>query len=206
MNFTGREYNLVAEETAADMEDAGEVTALLTAFARGEQTAADRLLPIVYEELRRIARRRRWRWGNRHMPGTTSLVHEAFVNLVDRSHTDWQSLAHFYYFASVAMRNVLIDNAKRACRQKRGGAHGEAEFEAAGITRQRGEELLAVDMALNRLALADPRLGQIVECRFFGGLTIEETADAVGISPATVKRGWDTARAWLYKELKPGVM
>ena len=188
------------------MEETGEVTALLSAFSQGEPAAADRLMPLVYEELRRIARRRRWRWGNRRMPGTTSLVHEAYVNLVDRSHADWQSLAHFYYFASVAMRNVLIDSAKRACRQKRGGGEGLADFEGAGVTEQRGAELLSVDLALNRLALADPRLGRIVECRFFGGLTIEETADALSISPATVKRGWDMARSWIYKELKPGVM
>lgn len=107
------------------MEDRGEVTALLRAFARGERGAADRLMPLVYGELRQIARR--WRWGNRPMPGTTSLVHEAFVNLVDRSHGDWQSLAHFYYFASVAMRNVLIDAAKSASRQKRGGGEQLAE-------------------------------------------------------------------------------
>jgi RNA polymerase sigma-70 factor (ECF subfamily) len=191
---------------ASAIEDGGDVTALLTAFARGEARAADRLIPLVYDELRQIARRRRWRWGNRQMPGTTSLVHEAFVNLVDRSHGDWQSLAHFYYFASVAMRNVLIDSAKSSCRQKRGGGGVIAETDSLAITEQRSEDLLAVDLALSRLAQADPRLSQIVECRFFGGLTIEETAGALGISPATVKRGWDTARAWLFKELKPGAL
>jgi RNA polymerase sigma factor (TIGR02999 family) len=180
------------------------VTALLAAFAKGEREAADQVIPLVYEELRRIAHQRRWQWGNRESPGTTSLVHEAYINLVDRTRHDWESRTHFYYFASVAMRNVLIDSAKRLCRQKRGGGRSEATLpdEVAG-SRQRGEELLALDEVLDRLKLADQRLGQIVECRFFGGLTVEETAEALTLSAATVKRGWDTARAWLYKELNP---
>lgn len=178
----------------------GPVTALLAAFDRGEPEAADHLLPLVYEELRHIARRRRWQWGQRKAPGTTSLVHEAYLNLVDRSHPHWQNRAHFFYFASVAMRNLLIDSAKHACRKKRAGELPERSSDMA-VTLQRGEELLALDLALDRLLAADARLGHIVECRFFGGLTVQETAEALALSPATVKRGWDAARVWLYREM-----
>ncbi|MEZ5352475.1 MAG: ECF-type sigma factor [Bryobacteraceae bacterium] len=186
------------------MGTAADVTTLLAAFARGKREAADELIPLVYDELRKIARLRRFRWSGPHSPGTTSLVHEAYVNLVDQSRCQWEDRSHFFYFASVAMRNILIDNARRWGRQKRGGGAGELPLEHLHLASVgRAEELLAVDEALGKLGANNQRLSQIVECRFFGGLTVEETAQALSISPATVKRGWDSARAWLFKELGP---
>jgi len=186
------------------MEQAPNLTQLLSSFAKGDVRAAEQVIPLVYDELHRIAHRRRWQWGGSESPGTTSLVHEVYVNLVERSHADWRDRSHFFYFASVAMRNILIDSAKRVSRAKRGG--GEPQIppgEHTFVSEQRSDELLALDQVLDRLRSSDERLSRIVECRFFGGLSVEETADALAISPATVKRGWDTARAWLYKELKP---
>jgi RNA polymerase sigma factor (TIGR02999 family) len=181
----------------------GDVTSLLVAFARGQREAADELIPLVYDELRRIARQRRFRWGSEDSPGTTSLVHEAYTNLVDRQRCEWSDRQHFFHFASVAMRNVLIDNARRVQRRKRAGNHVDASLdEIVLVSENRTEELIAVDEALSRLEAADQRLSRIVECRFYGGLTIDETAEALDLSPATVKRGWDTARAWLFKELR----
>jgi RNA polymerase sigma factor (TIGR02999 family) len=179
------------------------VTSLLAAFARGHREAADELIPLVYDELRRIARQRRFRWGAGLSPGTTSLVHEAYANLVDRQRSAWSDRQHFFRFASVAMRNVLIDNARRVQRRKRAGGGAAASLDdIVLVSENRTEDLIAVDEALSRLEAADQRLSRIVECRFYGGLTIDETAEALDLSPATVKRGWDTARAWLFKELR----
>jgi RNA polymerase sigma factor (TIGR02999 family) len=184
------------------MEGPGDVTALLAAYSRGQSKALDQLLPLVYDELRRLAHRRRYQWREEPAPGTTSLVHEAYLNLVDHSRCQWQDRRHFFYFASVAMRNILIDNARRYRRLKRSGdAEPLERHEPRLVSQARSEELLALDDALTRLQQADERLAHIVECRFFGGLSIEETAEALSLSPATVKRGWITARSWLYKEL-----
>ncbi len=158
-------------------------------------------LPVVYDELRKLARHRRRQIGDRQAPGTTSLVHEAFVNLAARDDLRWETRGHFLYFASVAMRNLLIDNVKRHESLKRAGVQLSLD-DVPLVSEQRGEEILELDEALTRLTGADARLGRIVECRFYGGLTIEETAEALTVSPATVKRGWDAARAWLFKELR----
>lgn len=185
------------------MAGEGDVTGLLAAYGRGESQALEQLLPLVYDELRRLARLRRWRWQDPQTPGTTSLVHEAYLNLVDQTRRHWQDRRHFLYFASLTMRNILIDNARRYGRQKRSGDHQAIDSHGPALVSQaRSEELLALDEALLRLERADERLARIVECRFFGGLTVEECAEALSLSPATVKRGWTTARAWLYKELK----
>jgi RNA polymerase sigma factor (TIGR02999 family) len=131
-------------------------------------------------------------------------VHEAYLKLVDHTRCSYENRSHFLYFASIAMKNVLIDNARRSQRIKRGGEVEQARVEEDMlVSEERTEEILAVDEALTRLKERDARFGEIVECRFFGGLTVEETAEALSLSPATVKRGWDTARAWLFKELKP---
>jgi RNA polymerase sigma factor (TIGR02999 family) len=181
------------------------LTALLTAFAQGDRGAAEELLPVVYEELRRIAHRRRWQWRGKDAPNTTSLVHEVFLHLSAGHSEPWASRAHFFYFASVAMRNVLVDHARHLQRAKRGGGLQRVELrEQTRISEQKSVELLALDEALSELGAREPRLLQIVECRFFGGLTVEETAEALDISTATVKRGWDTARAWLYQHLHGG--
>jgi len=178
-----------------------DLTELLAAFSRGDENAARQLLPLVYDELHAIARRRRWQWSGSSGPGTTSLVHEAYINLANRSAGLWENRAHFFYVASVAMRNILIDAAKRQSRARHGGGKRRASIQEVAVPPDRSDELLSLDDALGRLEQADSRLGRIVECRFFGGLTIDETAQALSLSPATVKRGWETARSWLYKEL-----
>lgn len=181
------------------------LTALLGAFAHGEDGAADAVLPLVYAELRRIAHRRRWQWNEQESPDTTSLVHEAYLRLASREGEAWENRGHFFYFASVAMRSILVDHARNVHRGKRGGGWHQVELtESAAVSVQKSAELLALDEALERLVTQEARLAQIVECRFFGGLTVEETAEALGIAPATVKRGWDTARAWLFQHLRGG--
>lgn len=184
------------------METRDEVTAALAA-AGGDATALDRVLPVVYDELRALARRHRWQWRNDQAPGTVSLVHEAYLKLVDQTRIRWESRAQFFYLASRAMRSILIDHARRLSRLKRGGGADAIPIdEELLVAASRSDELLSLDDALTRLAGHDPDLARIVECRFFGGLTIEETAAALGVSPATVKRGWTSARARLYQDLQ----
>jgi RNA polymerase sigma factor (TIGR02999 family) len=182
------------------VDNCEDVTALVRKLGSGDRDVLDRLLPLVYDELKVLARRHRYRWRGEHTPGTLSLVHEAYLKLADQTRVDWQCRAQFFYLASLAMRHILVDNARRFQRRKRVGA--EASLDGLTlVSRERSAELLALDDALDRLKARDDRLGRIVECRFFGGLTIEETAEAVGASPATVKRGWDEARARLYQDL-----
>jgi RNA polymerase sigma factor (TIGR02999 family) len=181
------------------------VTALLRRYQAGDSSALEELLPLVYDELRGLARMHRARVGADGLkaPGTISLVHEAYLRLVDQRHVDWQSRAQFYCLASRAMRSVLVDRARWHRRQKRGGGWRKVELEdELVISRERAVEVVALDGALERLLGRDERLGRIVECRFFGGLTVDQTADALGVSPATVKRGWNVARSWLYDELR----
>jgi RNA polymerase sigma factor (TIGR02999 family) len=185
------------------MPEPDNLTTLLSAFAQGEKGAAERVVPLVYDELRRIAHRRRWQWVSQDAPATTSLVHEAYAHLMKREVESWENRAHFFYFASVAMRNILVDHAKHVHREKRGGGKRQVELaEQMLVSEQKSTELLALNEALDQLAVEEERLARIVECRFFGGLTVEETAEALSISPATVKRGWDTARAWLFQRLR----
>ena len=183
------------------MPDRDDVTILLKGMARGDSGAADRLMSLVYDELRQMARRHRSTWRQSPL-GTQSLVHEAYLKLVDQSTVEWSSRGQFFAIASKAMRSILIDNARHYLRLKREGGRERVELEEGLlVSAARSEELIALDAALERLRQADPRLGTIVECRFFGGLTIEETADAIGSSPATVKRDWAAARTWLFREL-----
>lgn len=179
------------------------VTDLLVDYARGDRDAFDRLIPQVYEELRVMARRERFRWRGFDAPGTESLVHEAYAKLVDQTRVDWSSRAQFFCLAATAMRSILVDNARARKRQKRGGDRRRVDLNEDLIAaEQADEELLSLDRALDALADRDARLARIVECRFFGGLTIEETAEAMEISPATVKRGWSTARSWLFDRIR----
>lgn len=179
-----------------------DVTALLVAVSCGDRQALDLLLPLVYEELGRLAHQHRYRWNGQPSPGTQSLVHEAYLKLADQSRITWQSRAQFFYLASVAMRSILVDNARRHRRQKRGGNQRAVPLDdVVLVSREKSDELLALDEALVRLKVHDERQVRIVECRFFGGLTVEETAEVLGISSATVKRGWDQARARLYEDL-----
>lgn len=183
------------------MSDREQVTVLLRGMAEGEPEAGNRLLAVVYDQLRQMARRHRAGW-RRSPLGTQSLVHEAFLKLVDQTHVQWQSRGQFFAIASKAMRSILIDNARHYLRLKREGGRERVELdEGLLVSAARSDDLLALDLSLERLHAVEPRLAALVECRFFGGLTIEETAEALGTSPATVKRDWAAARTWLYREL-----
>jgi len=167
----------------------------------GDPEALRRVLPLVYGELRSMARRHRAGWRD-DAPGTASLVHEAYNKLAGLSQVQWKSRAQFFYLASRAMRSILIDHAKHRSRAKRGGGQQPDALEDDVPTDQNADELIAIDEALTRLGEGNERLARIVECRVFGGLTIEETGEALALSPASVKRGWALARTWLFKELQ----
>ncbi len=182
------------------------VTALLRAHASGDPDALARLLPRVYDELRRIARGRLRRERDDHTLSTADLVHEAYLELMPLDRVDWQSRTHFFAVASRAMRNVLVDHAERRGAAKRGGGVRAASLDELleaqlPATERSLDDLIAINDALARLEAIDPRKARVVECRFFGGLSLEETAEALGSSPATVSRDWAFARAWLHREL-----
>jgi RNA polymerase sigma factor (TIGR02999 family) len=186
-----------------DPASSADVTVLLAQLVQGDPQAASRLVPLVYSELRQMAARYMRRERVDHTLQTTALVHEAYLKLVDQSSANWQNRAHFFGVASQVMRHILIDHARANMREKRGGGcQVIALDEGLVFSPEQSEELLEVDAALQRLAELDPRQGKIVELRFFGGLTVEETAAALGISPKTVKRDWSVAKAWLHGELK----
>ena len=178
------------------------ITTLLQAHAAGDAAAIQQLLPRVYDQLRRIARDRLRRERPGHTLAVTDLVHEAFLKLLPLERVDWQSRAHFFAIASRAMRNVLVDHAERRGAAKRGAGATILPLEhAAAATVQPLEDLIALSEALTRLERLDARQAQVVECRFFGGLSLDETAEALNTSAATVSRDWAFARAWLHNEL-----
>ncbi len=183
----------------------GPVTQFLRELQAGDQNAFDRLFPLVYAELRRTADHLLRREQPGHTLQPTALVHEAYLRLVNRASLDWQSRAHFLAVAARAMRQILVDYARRRGAVKRGGGviHARLGDEVAGVDAPL-EDLMALDDALNRLGDIDARLRQVVEFRFFGGLTEEEIADILGITTRTAQRDWARARAWLYKELYQG--
>lgn len=179
-----------------------DITGLLLAFARGEPKALDALMPIVYEELRRIAHHHMRREASGHTLDTTGLVHEAYLKLVDGQRVEWRDRNHFYSTASRAMRRVLVDHARGRHRAKRGDGELHVPLiDDLYLTDSQAEHLIALDEALERLHASSERRCRVVECRFFGGLSLQETADALGISLASVKREWALARAWLNREL-----
>lgn len=186
------------------------VSRLLARARRGDHEAFDDLLPLVYDELRRLAELQRRRWEGNETLNATALVHEAYLRLVDQSAPEYRDRAHFLAVASRAMRHILIDYARRRAAQKRGGRLRRLSLEEIESALKRAEDpadardeaLLALEKSLERLEQEDPRQSRIVECRFFGGMTIPDTAEALGISPATVKRGWAAARVWLYRDLR----
>jgi RNA polymerase sigma factor (TIGR02999 family) len=191
-----------------DPQQTAAVGRLLDALRAGDRQAFDQLLPLVYGELHHLAEQQRRRWSGDDTLNTTALVHEAYLRLAGQSTPAWRSRPHFLAVAARAMRHILLDYAKSKQRAKRGGGQHRVslqEIESAlkgGDPADAGAEaLLALDDALRRLDEHDPRQSRIVECRFFGGMPIQDTADALGISPATVKRGWAMAQAWLYREL-----
>jgi len=179
------------------------ITDLLLQIRDGSPEALDRLFPLVYEALRRIARRQLHGERPGHSLDTTGLVHETYLRLVDHDRLQWQDRGHFFALASRAMRQILVDYARRYRALRRGGgAHHQELREEDAATDERGETLIALDEALERLAAINPRLNQVVECRYFGGLTEEETAEALGVTTRTVQRDWAKARGWLYLELR----
>jgi RNA polymerase sigma factor (TIGR02999 family) len=182
----------------------GDVTGMVRALQTGEREAADRLLTVLYDELRRLARSHLRRERPEHTLNATSLVHEAYLRLVQHRHQNWQSRAHFFGAASMAMRRVLVDHARGRLALKR---HADVRVGLTGcdpVDRSASvlDEVIAIDAALDRLAALDPRLARIVDCRYFAGLTIEETAEAIGVSHTTVSDGWRFARAWLERALR----
>jgi RNA polymerase sigma factor (TIGR02999 family) len=190
-----------------------EVTRLLEALQRGDRAALDRLLPFIYDELHNVAHGQRQRWQGDHTLDTTALVHEAYLKLVDRSRASWESRAHFLATAAKAMRHILINYARDRRALKRGGDRRKLSLDelsheldgAAVVSDDNAELLIALDAALETLAQVNERQSRIVECRFFGGLTIEETAAALGISTASVSRGWALAQVRLFQDVQKQV-
>ena len=179
-----------------------EVTQLLIAWSNGEEEALEKLVPLIYDELRRIARRYMKREPAGHTLQTTALVNEAYLRLIEQKGMKWQNRAHFFAVSAQMMRRILVDHARAHHREKRGGGAPTLVLnEALNLTRNRSYELIALDDALTALAELDPQQSRIVELRFFTGLSIEETAEALRLSKATVNRHWVTARAWLIREL-----
>ena len=191
--------------TGSDATPDRDITDLLQRWKQGDGEALERLAPLVYAELRRIAARALARERRDHTLQSTALVHEAFLKLVDQRNVHWQSRAQFFGLAAQLMRRILVDHARRVGTSKRGGEAATISLEIAGdvpdaMSRHTADVFL-LDAALRKLEAFDPEQGRVVELRFFGGLTIEETADLLGVSTMTIKRDWAVARAWLYREL-----
>jgi RNA polymerase sigma factor (TIGR02999 family) len=187
------------------MAPSHDVTALLAGWSRGDRTALDQLLPLVYGELRRIAARqlRKERVGHTLQP--TALVHEVYIRIVDQRQVDWQNRAHFFGVAAKVMRRILVDHARRDRAAKRGGGVPFVSIDdARDVSAPNAIPVLVLDHALDRLERVDPELAKIVELRAFGGLTIEEAAHVLQVSPSTAKRDWRTAKAWITRELAAG--
>ncbi|HEV2351483.1 MAG TPA: sigma-70 family RNA polymerase sigma factor [Terriglobia bacterium] len=183
-------------------EPTHDVTQLLQAWGKGDQAALDRLMPLVYQELRRIAKRHMLHERPGHTLQTTALANEVYLRLVDVQKVTWHDRAHFFAICANTMRRILVDFARSRGYQKRGGGEEPLSLdESLNIAGGLRSDLPAIDEALKRLAEHDPRKSQVVELRFFGGLSVEETAEALKISPETVMRDWKMARAWLYREL-----
>lgn len=194
----------MSDDHAEPSDSAPDITGLLLSWASGDASADARLMPAIYDELHRQAARAMRRENDGHTLQATALVHEAYIRLVDQRRVEWRNRAHFFGIAAQAMRRILVDHARGRLAEKRGGGMrqitlGDAEQDAA--QRDDAVDILDLHEALERLAALDPQQGRIVELRYFGGLNIDETAESLGISPATVKREWAMARAWLHREL-----
>ena len=183
-----------------------DITELLLAHGGGDAAALDRLVPLVYDDLRRIARGQLRRRRPGDTLNTTGLVHEAYVRLVDQTRTSWRDRGHFFAVSAIAMRQIVVDHARRRMRAKRGGDRVTVPLDDVQEPAAReAARILEIDEALEKLAKVDRRLAQVVECRYFAGLTEEETAAALGVSVRTAQREWFKARAWLRQELGSGV-
>jgi RNA polymerase sigma-70 factor (ECF subfamily) len=180
-----------------------DVTGLLAAWGQGDRAADSRLLAIVYEDLRRVARRKLGAERADHSLAPTALVHEAYLRLIDLRRVRWQNRAHFFAIAARIMRRILVDHARAHAALKRDRAGWTVPWaDAGGTTERPAIDLLDLDGALERLAAINQRLADLVVLRFFGGLTVEEAAETLAVSPATIKRNWTQARAWLFRELQ----
>jgi RNA polymerase sigma-70 factor (ECF subfamily) len=186
-------------------QPAGDVSALLRAWSGGDQSALEKLTPIVYDELHRLASR--YMKGERagHSLQSSALVNEAYVRLVDYDRMQWQDRAHFFAVSAQLMRRILVERARRHNLKRGGGVQHVSLEEAVMVAGGRDADLVALDDAMNTLARIDPRKVQVVEMRFFGGLSVEETAEVLKVSAVTVMRDWSTAKAWLYRELTGGM-
>jgi RNA polymerase sigma factor (TIGR02999 family) len=191
-----------------EQRDRPDITRLLREWQAGSADALERLMPLVYDELRTLASRYLSRERRDHILQTTALVHEAYLKLAGQRDADWQSRSHFFGIAAQLMRRILVDHARRHRRSKRGGGAAHLSLEEVdpenGKTAVDAVDAYDLDQALTRLEGLDPSQGRVVELRYFGGMTVEETAEVMGLSPATVKREWAVARAWLYREMTGG--
>lgn len=179
------------------------MTRLLLAWGGGDEDALDELIPLVHAELRRLARRQIGRERPGHALQPTALVNEAYLRLVDIRRVDWQDRTHFFAMAARSMRRILVEFARSRLYQKRGGGAQQVTLDAALVVgTERGKDLVALDDALQALAQIYPRAGQVVELRFFGGLSLDQTAEVLKVSPATAQRDWKLAKVWLLRELK----
>jgi len=182
-----------------------EVTRLLVAWRAGDQGAFERLVPLVYRELRRLAHARMRGQPHGLTLQTTALVHEAYVRLIDEQHMPWQNRAHFFGVCAQAMRCILVDAARARGADKRGGRVVRVPFDEARVSSpQPDADVLALEEALTALSKSEPRKGRVVELRYFGGLTVDETAEVLGVSPETVMRDWTMAKLWLLRALRHG--
>ena len=181
------------------------LTELLDDWQQGDRTALEKLTPLIYDELRRIAHRYVQRERNGHTLQTTALVNEAYLRLAGQQKIEWQNRAHFFAVSAQVMRHILIDHARRRRFAKHGGDAQQVSLEEASLmTEQRAAELVALDEALDELAKLDSRKSRVVELRYFGGLSLEETAEVLEVSVMTVRRDWRAAKAWLFRRMKEG--
>lgn len=196
---------MTSRKTPAAAEPAPGVTDFLVAWGQGDTAALDHLVPLVHGELRRLARREMRRERAGHTLQTTALVNEAYLRLVDLTRVRWQDRSHFFAMSARLMRRILVDHARARESRKRGGGARRISFdEALVVSEERGADLVALDDALQALAAFDERKSRVVELRFFGGLSVDETAEALHVSPETVMRDWRLAKVWLLRELGGG--
>jgi RNA polymerase sigma factor (TIGR02999 family) len=181
-----------------------EVTQLLIDWGSGDQAALDELIPLVYDELRRMAARYMRRESPGHTLQTSALINEAYLRLVDQRNVKWQNRAHFFGVAAQLMRRILVDHARSRSRTKRGGQVQMVSLYGQAVLAKETEEVIALDDALNNLSALDPRKSQIVEMKFFGGLTTEEVAEVLNVKPRTIEREWRKAKAWLNRAITRG--
>ncbi len=189
-------------ETLLNSPGSQDITELLAAWSGGDKAAFEQLVPLVYAELKRLARRYMFRESEGHVLQTTALVHEAYMKLISQPGAKWQDRAHFFAVSSQQMRRILVDAARTRLRKKRGGdAEVVSLDDAPALSSSRAAEFVALDDALNELATLEPRRSRVVEMRYFGGMSVEETAAALNLSSDTVARDWKAAKAWLYTQL-----